>query len=171
MSKELKTLITDEFRSRYDGVDSACVVDVTALNVQDVQTVRRSLAGKSIRLTVVKNSLARRALDGGPLELLGRDLSGPCALVTGGDSIIDVAREVVRLAGEFPNLVLKKGVMDGDPELTLVTDLAKLKGRAELLADIAGLIGSPGGAIAGCLAGAGGRIAGCLKTIADKGES
>ncbi len=169
MSKQLKTLITDTLRSRYEGVDSACVVDVTGLTVEDAQRVRRALAAKRIELMVVKNSLARRALDGGPLESLGRDLAGPCALVTGGDSVIDVAREVVKLAGEFPKLILKRGIMDGDPEVTEVAELAKLKGKSELLSDIAMLMASPGRAIAGCVGSPAGRIAGCLKAIVEKG--
>ncbi len=168
MSKQLKSLVTEALRSRYQGVDQACVVDVCGLNVEDIIKVRRELTSKNIRLRVVKNSLARRAFAGGPLETLGNDLSGPCALVTGGDSAIDMAREMVRLAVEFPPLALKKGIMEGESSLIPVADLAKLMGRTELVREIASMLGSPARSLAGCLASPQSRIAGCLKAMADK---
>lgn len=168
MSKQLKSLVTDALRARYQGIDKACVVDVSGLNVEDIIKVRRELTSKNIRLRVVKNSLARRAFAGGPLESLGNDLAGPCALVTGGDSAIDMAREMVRLAVEFPQLGLKQGIMEGESSLIPVANLAKLMGRTELISEIAGLLGSPGRSLAGCLCSAQSRIAGCLKAMADK---
>ncbi len=168
MSRQLKQLVTDTLKTRFDGVDQALVVDITRLNVQDTQKVRTTLAEQNIRVMVVPNSLARRAFTGGPLELLGQGLSGPCAVVCGGDSLIDVAREVAKLAGMFPLLELKQGLLPGDDELTAVSDLAKMKGRAELLGEIAMLMSSPGRSIAGCIAGPQSRVAGCVKTISER---
>ena len=148
MSKQLKSLITDALRSRYEGVNEACVVNVSGLKVQEAIAVRRELLTKNMRLRVIKNSLARRAFVGGPLEALSVDLAGPCALVTGGDTAIDMAREMVRLAEEFPAIGLKKGQMEDDPSLIPVADIAKMMGKQELLGEIAMLISSPGRAIA-----------------------
>jgi len=60
MSKQLKDMLTEALRSRYAGVNEACVVDLTGLNVEETQVVRRRLTSKNFRLMVVKNSLARR---------------------------------------------------------------------------------------------------------------
>lgn len=169
MSKQLKAMITDAVRSRFEGVDEACVVDLTGLNVEHTIAVRTALSDKNMRMMVVKNSLARRAFDGGPLDPLGRELSGPCAFVTGGDSVIDVAREMVRLAQEYPSITLKRGLLRGETDVSAVADLAKLMGKGELMAEIAGLLASPGRALAGCLASPQGKIAGCLKAMVDSG--
>ena len=104
MSKPVKDLMTEALRSRYEGVQDACVVNLTGLDVARTQRLRRELRSKSMRLEVVKNSLARRAFAGGPLEPLGKSLAGPCALVTGGDSVIDVAKALVAVgqgAGQY----------------------------------------------------------------------
>ncbi len=170
MSKQLKTLITESLQSRFEGVDEACVVDVTGLSVEHTMAVRNTLSTKEMRLMVVKNSLARRAFVGGPLAPLGRDLRGPCAFVTGSGSVIDVAREMVDLAKTYPAITLKRGILSGDSEVTEVAALAKLKGKAELMGEIACLLASPGRAIAGCLSSPAGKIAGCLKAMADCGE-
>ncbi len=61
MSKPVKEMITAELRDRYVGVENACVVDVTGMDVQSQQALRRALRAKSGRLEIVRNSLARRA--------------------------------------------------------------------------------------------------------------
>ena len=78
MSKAVKEMITEELRRRYVGMDSACVVDLTGMDVQEQEKLRSSLRKNSTRFEVVKNSLARRAFQGSPLEPLGNALVGPC---------------------------------------------------------------------------------------------
>jgi len=168
MSKPVKDLITDELRSRFDGIDSACVVDLSGLTVLQQEALRRQLRQKSARLRVVKNSLARRAWKDTVLQPLGQSLAGPCALVTTSESLIDAAKILVAAAKEFAALDLKHAMVEGDPSLLTVEELSKMKGRPELLGDVAMLLTSPGRAIAGCLRGPQSRIAGCLKTIAEK---
>jgi len=168
MSKAVKALMTDQLRERYAGLNSACVVELTGLNVQAQEKLRRNLRGKSARLEVVKNSLARRAFRGGPLDPLGAALAGPCAVVTSSGSLIDVAKLLVEAAKEFKKLKLKQGVLDGDPMLLSVEAIAKMRGRLEILGELAMLIRSPGRAMAGCLQSPQAKIAGCLKAMADK---
>lgn len=168
MSRQLKTMITAVYDQRFAGVEEACVVDVTGLTVDKTIEVRNALRDKNMRLTVVKNSLARRSFAGGPLEPVGNALAGPCALVTGGDSSIEIAKAMVSLAKSFPKLKLKEGIIPGDTEMMPVADLAKMQGRMELLGEIAGLVSSPGRAVAGCLSSPQSKIAGCLKAMIDK---
>ena len=84
--------------------------------------------------------------------------------------MIDVAREMVDLAKEYPAIKLKRGILSGDTEVTDVAALAKLQGKAELMGEIACLLASPGRAIAGCLSSPQGKIAGCLKAMVERGE-
>lgn len=168
MSKAVKALMTDQLRDRYAGLNSACVVELTGLDVQAQEKLRRNLRGKSARLEVVKNSLARRAFQGGPLDPLGASLTGPCAVVTSSGSLIDVAKLLVEAAKEFKKLKLKQGVLDGDPMLLSVEAIAKMRGRLEILGELAMLISSSGRALAGCLRSPQAKIAGCLKAIAEK---
>ncbi|RJP34694.1 MAG: 50S ribosomal protein L10 [Phycisphaerales bacterium] len=170
MSKPIKELVTQTYTRTYGTLSDACVVDVTRLNVNDATRLRAALARKGIKVQVIKNSLARRAFEGTPLAPIGAALTGPCALVTGGDSIIDVAKQLVEAAREFEKLTLKQAIIEGDPDLLDVTTLATLKGRKELLGDVAGLISSPARRLAGCLASPAGKIAGCLKAMVEKTE-
>jgi large subunit ribosomal protein L10 len=161
-------LVTQEIKAKYAGVSSALVVDMTGMDVQTQEKFRKSLRTKSARVEVIKNSLARRAFAGGPLEPLSKAMEGPCALVVAKESLVDVARLLVDAAKEFQKLKFKKAIFDGDPSLMTVEELSKLKGKRELVGEVLMLISSPGRAIAGCLRSPGGKIAGCLKTMADK---
>jgi len=168
MSRPVKEMITADLRERYAEVDSACVVALVGLNVEAQESLRTSLAEKSARLEVVKNSLARQAFADTPLAPLGESLQGPCALVTSKDSLIEAAKILVEAAKETTELALKQAMLEGDPELLTVVQVAGMKSRAELIGEVVLLIGSPGRAIAGCLRSPQAKIAGCLKAIADK---
>lgn len=168
MSKPIKAMIEEELRQRYAGLDSACVVDLTGLSIQSQEAIRGALREKSGSVQVVKNSLARRALRGTALEPIGDVLEGPCALVTTTESLIDVARVLVDAAKEFTELGLKQAIVDGDPDLATVVEVSKMKGRVELLGELAMLVSSPGRAIAGCLGSPQSKIAGCLKAMVEK---
>lgn len=168
MSKAVKAMVTEELKSRYQGVESACVVDLTGLDVKQQDQLRRNLREKSATMQVVKNSMVKRAFVGGPLGPLVDALEGPSAIITSTDSLIDVAKMLVDATKQFENLSLKQALVDGEPELLTVEMLAKMKSRLELLGDIAGLVTAPARTIAGCLTAPQSRIAGCLKTLADK---
>lgn len=168
MSKAVKAMIVAELKERYADIDSACVIDLTGMSVQEQEQLRKNLRDKSAQLQVVKNSLARRAFRGGPLEPLGDALGGPCALVTSSESLIETAKVIVKAAEEFTQLKLKQAILDGDPGLLTIADISKMKSRAELVGELAMLAASPGRALAACLASPQSRIAGCLKAIVDK---
>jgi large subunit ribosomal protein L10 len=170
MSKYVKDLMTREYDQRFSEKDSACVVSIIGMDAISTNNFRGSLREKNIRIQVVKNSLARRAFTDTPLEPLGKALEGPCALVVSDDdtSAIDMAKTLVGLKKAHPKLELKMGILEGDPDLIDVEQLAKMKGREELLSDLAGQILAPAARLAGCLAGPGGRLAGCFKAMAEK---
>lgn len=168
MSKPVKELVTQELKAKYASVSSALVVDMTGMDVLTQEKFRKTLRTKSAKVEIVKNSLARRAFAGGPLEPLGKSMVGPCALVVAKESLVDVAKLLMESAKEFQKLKFKKAIFDGDPSLMTIEELSKVKGKRELLGEVLMLVSSPGRAIAGCLRSPGGKVAGCLKAMADK---
>lgn len=168
MSKPVKELISAALRERYRGVEDACVVDITGLTVTETERIRGLLREKAGRLEVVKNSLARRAFRDTALAPLGDALEGPCALVTSSQPIVDMAKVLVAAAKEFAQLTLKQAIVEGDAALVSVEALSRLKGRRELVGEIAMLVSSPGRALAGCLTAPQGKLAGCLKAMIDR---
>ncbi|GMV98502.1 MAG: hypothetical protein AMXMBFR83_28520 [Phycisphaerae bacterium] len=170
MSKPVKDLVTNEYKRVFGQADGACVVSVIGLDAISTNKLRGELRARKIQMKVVKNSLARRAFAGTSLAPLAAALTGPCALVTGGESTIDVAKALVELKRAYPKIELKQGVLGGEADLIDLERLATMKNKAELLGEVAMLIASPGRRIAGAVAGPAGRIAGCVKALAEKNE-
>ena len=67
MSKPVKDLMTCEIRTQYEGVDSVCVIDISGLDAINTNRMRGELKKQNIRMQIVKNSIARRALAGSVL--------------------------------------------------------------------------------------------------------
>jgi large subunit ribosomal protein L10 len=178
MSKPIKNLIVADYRKRFADIEGAVVIDVRGIDANTTNDLRLSLREKSIRVTVVKNSLARSAIGGTPLASLAPVLEGPSALaygaseLAGAASVVDVAREIVEWARKIKDMQLKGAVLDGvlysGPEG--VKRLSQFPTRAEAQAKVVQLVLSPGRNITGAAKGPGGRILGIIKEIQDRLE-
>ena len=112
MSKPVKNLIVQSYRQRFEGVDSGVLIDLRGVKSNENHTLRRNLAEQEIRVTVVKNSLARQAWEGTSLEQMTPLLDGSCALAFGADSAVTVARSMLDQAKEI-KFSLKGAMMEG----------------------------------------------------------
>lgn len=172
MSYLVKGFIQNEYTQRFADTGEFVVIDTTGVGGVDNNVIRGQLKEKGIRLTVVKNTLMRTALKEMDRATAG-DLfqGGPCTIAYGGDSVVDVAKELVVWAKKFDAITLKGAYVDG---VVLngegVKDLAKMPSRAELQGQIVQLAQSPGANLAGAIAGPGSRIAGCIKSLVEKLE-
>ena len=62
MSKKVKNLITRELGNRFKGVESVAVINPRGIAATKNNQIRRKLREKGVRMTVVKNTLAKRAI-------------------------------------------------------------------------------------------------------------
>ena len=174
MSKLVKDLITDDLKGRWEGVNDALLVDVTALEANDTVALRKQLREKSIQLLVVKNSLARRATEGTSLGPAFEGASGSTAVVWGAEDIVTLAKEVTKLSDgdDFEEFTAKGGVMDG-AKLTAdeVKAVSKWPSRTEQLSMLMGQILSPGATLSGQLLAGGANLASQVKQVSEKEES
>jgi large subunit ribosomal protein L10 len=173
MSKFVKDLITKDLRNRLEGVEDALLVDVIGLENNKNVLLRQRLRQKNIHLLVVKNSLARRATEGTRLAPAFETAEGTMALVWGGEDIIALAKEVVKIAQdkEFEKFVPKGGVMDGQPlAADEVKAVSKWPTRQEQLGILLGQMLSPGATLAAQLTSVGGALASQIKQHAENLE-
>jgi large subunit ribosomal protein L10 len=172
MSKYVKGLIKNELVQKFEGVNDFVVVSLTGIDGNDNNEMRGDLKGKGIGLTMVKNSLMRVALERlGATAAVGLFLAGPCSVAYGGDSVVDVAKELSNWAKKATSLDMRGAYVDGviiDGEGAKA--LAKMPNRVELQGQIVMLANSPGASLAGAIAGPGGAIAGCIKSLVEKLE-
>jgi len=172
MSKPVKNMIVEEYRKRFKGVDNALVIDVRGMNAIDNNGMRLGLHKKNIRVTVVKNSLAKHAFKDSGLSALEKALEGPAAIAYGGSSVVDVAREIVAWAKKVKNLDLKGACLDGTyfDGKAGVTALSKFPTREEAIAEVVQLVLTPGSNLVSTVTGPGAGVVGVVQTIIDKLE-
>ncbi len=170
MSKYVKNLITEDLRRRLQGVVSGVLVNVSQMDAVTNMKLRKYLREKNISLMVVKNSLAQRAVVGTPLAPMFEGLTGSAAICWGGEDIVSLAKELLRLAAqkEYEKLEVRGGCMDGK-RLTRedIQTVSKMPSRQELLSILVGQILGPGAWLAAQLLGPGSTLAGQIR---QKGE-
>lgn len=172
MSKTVKSIIADDYKHRLGDHQDVAVISIRGVGAIDTTGIRRRLRGKNISVTVVRNSLAKRAFKDSALEALEPILVGPNALVYGGNSVVEVAREIMEIVKQFPAIELKGAVLDGElfPGEEGIKRLSKFPTREEAIAQTVTLILSPGRNLMGQVKGPGARIAGVIKAIKDRLE-
>jgi large subunit ribosomal protein L10 len=176
MSKPVKETLTRELAARYGDATNAVWVEMVGVDGTTTNAFRRDLRARQMRMEVVKTTLLQRACQGRPLAKLAAALTGPAALVTGGESAIDVARI---LEDWLPKLQTKQriglrvrgAILEGEYlDEARVKDLAKMPSKRDLHARIALLILTPGGLIASAALAPGGKVAACVKALIEKLE-
>ena len=178
MSKAIKNMMMRDYKARMGSAQEAMVIGVRGLKAIDTTSVRTKLRKKNIKVTVVRNSLARKMFEGGSMACLSESLTGATALVYSpvGASIVEVAREVVALAKDHPAIELRAAVLDGTlfTGKTAVEDLSKFPTKIEAQGQVVGAVSGPGRKVLAQLKGPGVTIANLIASIEaklEKGEA
>jgi large subunit ribosomal protein L10 len=175
MSYYVKGLVQKEYEKRFAGVSSFLVMQTIGINGVDNNVIRGALKSKGIRMMVVKNSMMRKAFESLGHPSAGQLFeSGPCTVVFGGDSIVDVAKEIevwMQKQKKKPVMAIRGAYIEGEIlNAASAVGLHKMPSRAQLQGRIAGAALAPGAGIAGALLGPSRILAGCVKSVIEKKE-
>ena len=167
MSKSVKKLIVNEYKRRFGDVGDALIIDIRGIEANENNDLRVDLLNKDIHITVLKNSLAKTAFEGTELEVVSTNLSGPSALVVGGDSVVDVARNLVDWAKKIKQLELKAAILDGElfDGADGVIRLSNYPTKEEAQATVVQLVLSPAGNVVKAATSPGSNLLGVIKEI------
>ena len=145
-----KVAVVDEVRERLSESSASVVTEYRGLTVAAMAELRRTLRASGGDFKVFKNTLVRRAIEGGDHAGLADHLTGPTAITFVSGDVSAVAKALKDFAKANPELIIKGGVLDGkslsDTELKALADLPS---REVLLSQLAGLIASPMQQLAG----------------------
>jgi large subunit ribosomal protein L10 len=172
MSKVVKDFMIRDYKDRLDDTQDAVLISIRGISANDNNRLRRELKKQDIQVTVIRNGLARHAFAGSGLAGLSPLLEGPSALAYGAESVVDVARSMIKWATELDQLELKGAVLDGQlfEGKEGVERLSKFPTRDEAIAQTVTLILSPGRKLMGSVMGPGGRLMGIVKSIEERLE-
>jgi large subunit ribosomal protein L10 len=147
-----KIAVVDEVKTRMGAATASIVSEYRGLTVAELAALRTALAAVGGDYKIFKNTLVRRAIDGGEYQPLTEYLSGPSALTFVDGDVSAVAKALRDFARGNPHLVIKGGLADGS--LLSISDLAalaELPPRDVLLARMAGALAAPLQKMAGLL--------------------
>jgi large subunit ribosomal protein L10 len=176
MSKTVKSMIMRDYKARAGDAKDAMLISIRGMKAIDTTKLRTNLRKSKVKVTVIRNSLARKQFAGTALEKLESLLTGPSALVVSETSVVDAARSIVGMLKDFPTLELKGAILDGNlfTGKAGVEELSKFPTREEAIGNNVTLIVSPGRKLAAQIKGPGSNVAGLIKAIEaklEKGEA
>jgi large subunit ribosomal protein L10 len=170
MNKEEKTAVVAELAEELKDAQAIFAVDYRGISVPQAAELRSGLRDADARFRVVKNRLTLRAADEAGTESLKEYLEGPTALTFVKGDAAAAAKTIFRLGSEWELLTYKGGLMDGEAlDGDSFVAIARLPGREQLNAQVAGVVASP---LTGLVRGLGSMIQGLalqLGQIAEQG--
>lgn len=139
MNRAEKANVIEALKVHADKAPLAFVTDLKGMKVEEMTALRVKLRETNAHYQVVKNTLARIALDGGPHEVLKEHLKENCAIAFSDDDAVAMAKALVEYAKTNKKFVMRFGSLEGSYlDAKALDDLAKLPGRPELLAKLLG---------------------------------
>lgn len=133
-----------DLRTEFGAAESLMLVDYKGLDVPRVTELRRKVREAQASYRVVKNSLARQALDGTSFAALRDRIEGTTAVAYSREDPVALAKTLVEFAKAEPELIVKVAVVQGQSlESDGVTDLSSLPGKPELQATLLMVLKAP----------------------------
>ena len=172
MKKEVKDTIIVELCEKLKEYPHFYLVDVTGLNAADTSALRRKCFKSEIKMVVVKNKLLHKAFEASDIDFepIYPALKGNTAVLFSNTANV-------------PARMLKDYTKQGIPALKAayaeqsiymgadkLEELASLKSKDEMLADVVALLQSPIKNVVSALQSGANTIHGVLKTLGERPE-
>jgi len=176
MTRAEKSNQVAELKDKLSNSNFFYLTDSSTLTVEQINELRGKFFEKGIEMRVVKNTLAKKAMEQasetGAFEGLYDSLKGPTAIL-----FTDVANAPAKIIKEFrgdnERPMLKAAYIDssvyiGDDQLKT---LAALKSKEELVGEIISLLQSPAKTVISSLQSGGNKLSGIIKALGDRPEA
>jgi large subunit ribosomal protein L10 len=172
MKKEIKDTIIVELGQKLKEYPHFYLVDVDGLNAEKTSELRRKCFKSEIKMVVVKNKLLHKAFEASDI-----DYSPLYCTLKGSTAVLFTT------TANLPAKLLKEYSKEGVPSLKAayaeesvfvgaekLEELAALKSKNELIADVVALLQSPAKNVVSALQSGANTIHGVLKTLGERPE-
>ena len=144
LSLAQKKAVVEEVAEVARSAHSAVAAEYRGLTVTEMTTLRESAKRSGVYLRVVRNTLARRAVEGTEFECIRDRLAGPLVLAFSRDEPGAAARVVRDYAKSNDKLVVSFVAFDGKAmDASAIEELAGLPTREEALARLMSVLLAP----------------------------
>ncbi len=171
MSKYVKELMMGQLKTELGEAKSVLILDFKGLDAIAETKLRRDLRKKSIKLRVLKNSLARRVFGEIGLGSVCPIIEGPSVAVWGGAGVAELAKEISNQVKTLKKPEIKGGAVDGVAiSPSQVEAITKLPSREALIARVVDLALAPARRIAGMATAPASSLVGQIQSLAERDE-
>lgn len=143
LNRSEKEAVISEVTSLAAKAQTLVIAEYRGITVADMTKLRVDARSKGVSLSVLKNTLARRAVAGSQFDVVADQMTGP--LIYGfSEDAVAAAKVVADFAKTNDKLVIRGGAFGGKAlDVNGVKQLANIPSKEVLLAQICGLLMSP----------------------------
>ena len=171
MTREEKSKVIETLTAQLSENETIYLADISGLDAGTTSNLRRACFKAGVKLSVVKNTLLKKAMDGSDKDFgdLPEVLKGNTSLM-----LSEVSNAPAKVIKEFrkksdkpllKGAFIEEAIYIGDEQLDA---LVNIKSKDELIGDIVALLQSPAKNVISALKSGGGKLAGILKTLSEK---
>ena len=143
LNRSEKQAVIDEVIGLAAKAQTLVMAEYRGITVADMTKLRSQAREKGVTLSVLKNTLARRAVAGSAFEVLSDQMTGPLIYGFSIDAVA-AAKVVADFAKTNEKLVIRAGAFGGKTlDIEGVKQLASIPPKEVLLAQLCGLLMSP----------------------------
>jgi large subunit ribosomal protein L10 len=136
--------VVSGLKDKFERATGVIFTDYQGLTVQEISEFRRQLRESSLDYRVVKNTLAKRAVEGTPAEGMKEVFSGPVGVAIGYDDPSLLAKKVLSFVKTNEKLKIRSGVIEGKVcAYKEIKAIAELPSREILLTTFIGTFQMP----------------------------
>ncbi len=171
LNRDEKGQVVAEVVERLERTETIVTADFRGLTVAELADLRGKLRDAEAEMTVVKNTLSRRAADQTGRSALLPYLEGPTGLVWVNGDPAQAAKALSDFAKAHKEVFTIRGGVLGSEDLPAasIVRLASLPSREQMLGQLAGALASPISGLAGRLTSLIGNMARVLAAVRDSG--
>jgi len=172
MQRNEKQETVGALREKMAKASFAAAVGYKNIDAGATVKLRKTFREAKVDYKVVKNTLARLAAKGTPLEQFAEQLTGPNAIILGYDDVVvpaKVLRDVLKEQGE--KMSVKAGVVQGNlVDAKALKALADMPGLPELRAMLLAMVSGPASKLVRLLNTPGSQLARVLQARSEQPE-
>jgi large subunit ribosomal protein L10 len=143
LNRSEKQAVIDEVTGLAAKAQSLVMAEYRGITVADMTKLRTAARDKGVSLSVLKNTLARRAVAGSAFDIVSDQMTGPLIYGFSTDAVA-AAKVVADFAKTNDKLVIRAGALSGKVlDVNGVKQLANIPSKEVLLAQLCGLLMSP----------------------------
>jgi large subunit ribosomal protein L10 len=143
LNRSEKQAVIEEVAGLAAKAQTLVIAEYRGITVADMTKLRTDARSTGVSLSVLKNTLARRAVTGTSFEVVGDQMTGPLIYGFSVDAVA-AAKVVADFAKTNDKLVIRGGAYSGKAlDVNGVKQLANIPTKEVLLAQLCGLLMSP----------------------------